>query len=142
MAGWLDRWARRAAQPPAGAVPAISPPRLTSRRDFLKRAGIVGGVAWSVPVLHTVLAPAASASAGTPLGAACDDLMACAGGTAFCNGATCGGVGADCSGGALCANSGCATKGPQPGICGGKNVPCTTDDQCVSGNCHKNGKCK
>lgn len=120
--------------PPAAAT--------ASRREFLRKTALVGGAAWSVPVLQSVLAPVASASVGTPLGGPCTDLMACAGGTAFCNGATCGGVGAVCSGGALCAGSTCATNGKDKGQCGGKGTSCTADDQCMSGNCHKNGKCK
>lgn len=140
MGGWLERWARRAASaPPKSVVDASYPTR--SRRDFLKTAGVVGGLAWSVPVMQTVLAPAASASPGTQLGSSCTDLLPCANGTAFCNGSICGGVGADCSGGALCATSSCATKGKEDGLCGGKGAACTTDDQCMSGNCKK-GTCK
>ena len=69
MSGWLDRWAKRSAT--AGPVDAPSTevdrvasaqPASRSRRDFLKKAGIVGGVAWSVPVLQTVMAPAYAAS--------------------------------------------------------------------------------
>ena len=65
MGSWLDKWAKRAATaapsdvPPTGSTAESTPQRpAASRRDFLKKAGIVGGVAWSVPVMQTVLAPA------------------------------------------------------------------------------------
>ena len=109
MSSWLDRWAKRAAEAPPtplsdaemSASPDVARPA-SSRRDFLKKAGIVGGVAWSVPVLQTVMAPAASAASNTPLGQPCNDLSTCANGTAYCSGTCCGGLGAVC-GTALCA---------------------------------------
>ena len=73
MGSWLDRWAKNTAT--SGSVdvsPSVAasaePVEPPSRRDFLKKAGIVGGVAWSIPVMQTVMAPMASASAGTPIG--------------------------------------------------------------------------
>ncbi len=69
MSSWLDGWARRAAEATPNAPQTSEAPSRGdagyARRDFLKKAGIVGGVAWSVPVLQTVMAPAASASVGT-----------------------------------------------------------------------------
>ena len=143
MAGWLDRWAKRAAEAaPADAQITASSPAETSqtpssRRDFLKKAGIVGGIAWSVPVMQSVMAPAASASVNTPLGGNCNDLAACNGGNSFCNGAICGGPGAVC--GATCVSGvSCGS-----GICGGQNAACTTNAQCAPGKtCNQaNNKC-
>lgn len=140
MSSWLDRWARRAAEAtPSTAQDALEPLRSdagSARRDFLKKAGIVGGVAWSVPVLQTVMAPAASASNGTLLGNNCPaGNVACAGGTAFCATTApfrCGGLGATCgacaSGAGTCSNA----------TCGGGGGTCTPANQattCVSGIC-------
>lgn len=140
MSSWLDRWARRAAEAtPSSAQDAVAPTRPASpasRRDFLKKAGIVGGVAWSVPVLQTVMAPAASASNGTLLGNNCPaGNVSCAGGTAFCATTApfrCGGLGATCgacaSGAGTCSNA----------TCGGGGGTCTPANQattCVSGVC-------
>lgn len=142
MGTWFDRWAKNTAtgstvdaSPSVDDVaPAesIEPP---SRRDFLKKAGIVGGVAWSIPVMQTVMAPMASASTNTGLGGACNDLGTCASGAAYCNGSICGGVGAICTG--LCAVSTCSN-----GQCGGGGGDCYNGNQCVSNICSSHGKCK
>ena len=139
MSRWLDSWARRAAEgTPTAAPDAVAPARPaspSSRRDFLKKAGIVGGVAWSVPVLQTVMAPAASASAGTALGNNCPaGNVACQGG-AFCAPTApfrCGGLGATC--GACAAGAGTCSNA----TCGGGGGTCTPANQattCVSGIC-------
>jgi hypothetical protein len=108
----------------------------SSRRDFLKKAGIVGGIAWSVPVLQTVMAPAHAAS-NTPLGQACTGTGTCANGVAYCNNVTCGGLGATCPGGALCSGSNCSgVGGAQPNVCGGKGAACTSNGECLGGNCN------
>jgi len=122
MSSWLDRWAKRAAEAPPtplsdaemSASPDVARPA-SSRRDFLKKAGIVGGVAWSVPVLQTVMAPAHAAS-NTQLGDPCTGTGLCNSGLAFCNGSQCGGPGASAPG---CASGGVSAAG-----------------QCFSGTCN------
>lgn len=145
---WLDSLARRLARsrPDSGptALPATTrpapSPSATSRRDFLKKAGIVGGLAWSVPVLQTVMAPAASASVGTPIGQPCNDLGPCDGGNAYCNGTVCGGVGALCP--ASVCDGGLECSGRPDGVetCGGPGASCAGPGQCEYGNC-ANGTC-
>ncbi len=103
MSSWLDRWAKRAAEAPPtplsdaemSASPDVARPA-SSRRDFLKKAGIVGGVAWSVPVLQTVMAPAASASPGTLV------LQTCTPPTA---------AGTPCGDGSICSTGGTSVAG-------------------------------
>jgi hypothetical protein len=134
---WIDRWARQAAAPVDRADPAPSSPHVgVSRRTFLRRAAAIGTVAWSVPVLQSVAAPAASASVGTALGDPCNDLGVCAGGDAYCNGTVCGGVGA------LCPTSICASGLPCSGhaggaeTCGGPGATCSSSAACTYGNCN------
>lgn len=119
MSSWLDRWARRAAEAtPSAAQDAVAPSRpapAASRRDFLKKAGIVGGVAWSVPVLQTVMAPAASASYGTALGGTCTGTGACNNGLASCFNNSCGSAGAPVPGG--CPSGGLSATGCLSGKC-------------------------
>ncbi len=96
MAEWLDRWAKRAANVDGAdaqtqiSSSAAAPKPSASRRDFLKKAGIVGGIAWSVPVMQTVMAPAARGVQHTSLGgncAAASRLCATtAASAAYCNG--------------------------------------------------------
>jgi len=67
VGGWLDRWAICAASgtSPSPAAPAEAPATAESthsRRDFMKKATVVGGAAWSVPVIQIVTAPAVAAS--------------------------------------------------------------------------------
>jgi len=113
MGSWLDRMARRAASSPSTSTPSPSTPAADdSRRSFLKKAAVVGGAAWSVPVLQTALAPAASASPGTGVG------QVCTGGTGD-NGKLCG-DGSRCFG----------------GICGADGATCTTYSHCMSGGCY------
>jgi hypothetical protein len=141
MGSWIDKWAKKTATTsttqtaaPSDVATSAEPVEPPSRRDFLKKAGIVGGAAWSIPVMQTVLAPMASASTNTPLGGACNDLDPCANGAAYCNGSVCGGKGAVCTG--LCAVSTCAN-----GQCGGGGGSCYNNSQCVSHIC-KTGKCR
>jgi hypothetical protein len=137
MGGWLDRWAKRAADDAstaapaseASAAPAVSSSS-TSRRDFLKKAGIVGGAAWSIPVLQTVMAPAASASAGSVIGQPCSPAGVVCGDTSVCFGGLCGAPGATCSGGQPCFNSSCSGS---PATCGGQNAACTSNANCAPG---------
>lgn len=151
MAGWLDRLAKRAADPApassdqvtrAPSEPANRP--APSRRDFLKKAGIVGGLAWSVPVMQSVVAPAHAAS-NTPIGGVCSGAgSVCANGNAFCNGAICGGPGASCPTGSstqCVASSPCSRRTPG-GVytCGGPGAVCSTDANCTYGNC-RGGAC-
>lgn len=151
MSSWLDRWARRAAEatptPAQDAVAPSHPASPSTRRDFLKKAGIVGGVAWSVPVLQTVMAPAASASVGLVKGDACTapnvNGDVCGDGSRCFNG-ICGLVGAVCTNGTgitQCVSSECST-----GQCGGKNASCAGSLVCASGftcnNAPGNPQCK
>jgi len=153
MGCWLDKWAKRAATaaptdvsaskatPSNGAVAQSS---ASSRRDFLKKAGIVGGVAWSIPVMQTVAAPMASAShAGGPCsggGGTCGTLLP--GHTGTCapctNGVACG-ASSDCTAGVTCSG-----RNGGPTVCGGPGATCTTANQattCFYSNCSGNGQC-
>lgn len=132
---WVDRWARRAAardvaEPATSGLPGSAP----SRRDFLKRAAVVGSAVWTVPVLQTVMAPAASASPGTPLGDPCNDLGPCAGG-AYCNGTRCGGVGAICPGSVCASGIPCSGRTEGAQTCGGPGATCSGSEACDNGNC-------
>ena len=104
MGGWLDRWAKRAATAapidvsahevtPSDGAEASS---LLSRRDFLKKAGIVGGVAWSVPVIADRRRSHGFRLTEHTARWCVQRLGPCNGGHAFCNGATCGGLAALC----------------------------------------------
>jgi hypothetical protein len=121
MGGWLDRWAKRSASPAArpdapaaaGSAPAGEASR-SSRREFMTKAAVVTGAAWSVPVIQTALAPAASASPGPGLGSPCSPPGVVCGGGSICSpGNVCGGPGAvspDCSNGGntvLCVSGRC-----------------------------------
>jgi hypothetical protein len=142
VSSWLDPWAKRAATPDddaAQAHPSATPIGPTaarpSRRDVLKKAALVGGLVWTVPVISTALAPAASASGGG-LGLPCSpEGSTCTGGS-VCFTGICGAPGAPCAGG--CYSSTCGK-----GVCGGKNASCGGGVLCAPGlTCAKNGKCK
>jgi len=125
MAGWLDRWARRSASTAPPPAPRASAP--TSRRAFLKRAAVVTGAAWTIPVLQSTVAPAYAASGG--IGTPCSTFdEVCAADGSRCNGSVCGGLGAPC--GALCFNSSCGS-----GSCGGVGADCTSNGQCNGRQC-------
>ena len=111
MGRWLDRLARRAATrgvEPAAAQPAPG----ASRRDFLKKAAVVAGAAWTVPVMQTALAPAASASPGSMKSEPCttplaDEGKLCGDGSR-CHLGVCGSTGAICGSGANCISGVCS----------------------------------
>ena len=145
MSKWLDRLAKRAAHEasPVSLPAAEAPAARSSRRDFMKKAGIVGAAAWSVPVLQTALAPAASASVGgctNVCGGACPPCSA--GGSVCSSNAGCfsnicsGGVcqkasaGGTCAGGIDCLSGICSG-----GICQGKAVgtTCVANGECATG---------
>ena len=161
MGGWLDRWARRAATsaPPSPqiATPATSGVAAStshSRRDFMKKAGVVGGLVWSVPVIQTALAPAASASAlcqgGTSTcgngcdaglcgnGATCQTSADCINGT--CSGGFCGGPsGTSCTTGG---NAACRYNNCSSGVCGGLSATCVNSTWCSPTiGCGQGGVC-
>lgn len=139
MGNWLDRWARRAAAPGPEAPP-VAAPADDSRRTFLKRAALVTGAAWSVPVMQTALAPAASASPGTAVGEVCTnpagDEGALCGDGSRCHNGQCGSDGAICTAAAHCTSGGCSS-----GYCvaTGTAIPgamCLTDAACAYSNCN------
>ena len=120
MGDWLDGWARRAARSKDEPTSAASS---LSRRQLLKRAGVVAGAAWTVPLIRTALAPPASASPGCAPncvnGTSCVSSIECASG--YCNPTT-----------HLCATSGkgWATSG------------CSQDSDCWSDVCGNNNRCE
>lgn len=131
MSDWLDRWAKRAARPgtshSAPSLPGAHPDRAapaTSRRNFIKKAAVVGATAWSVPVVQSVTAPAAAAS-GPVVGQPCTGNGVCAGDGSYCYNGVCGAPGASCAGGAPCQYGNCAPNG----ICGGLGASCTSYNQ-------------
>lgn len=138
MGGWLDKWAKRAAtaaplDDPSTEVESSAATRPhASRRDFLKKAGIVGGVAWSIPVMQTVLAPSASASGPTVCsggGGTCGTLVSGPGPCLPCA------TGVQCSAGADCATGvGCSSRSGTT-VCGGPGATCGTGADCVFSNC-------
>jgi hypothetical protein len=144
MAHWLDRVAKRAAsatpeQTAASArdsrddtpVPLSSSAR--SRRDFMKKAAVVGGLAWSVPVIQSVVVPAAAASGQTQIGDPCTNYGGLCGDSSVCFNGVCGSPGASCANANPCFNSACSGKTQ---TCGGQLAYCTDDSQCASGNCN------
>ncbi len=153
---WIDRWARRAA---ASAEPpdTPSPERVsaaTSRRDFLRRAAVVGATVWTVPVLQSVAAPVSAASGdcsqvicgigtGCPLcesGIPCDVPGECV--TGICAG-VCqpGGISTPCATTADCTTGECSGRTGGPTTCGGPGSTCDVNGDCTFGNCSGNGVC-
>ena len=150
MSGWLDRWARHTARTPHSTI-ATSPDSetastigpATSRRDFMKKAAVVGAAVWSVPVMQTALAPAASASGGG-LNAVCGPSQPCAAPYACGTDGRCGGTGANCGGAAaLCVSGGCSTNGKCAAAhTAPKGSTCLTNSACTSGTwCSGAGYC-
>ena len=140
---WLDRLARRTARHGATAPAptqrdanrAVAPNPDKTRRDFLKKAGIVGGLAWTAPVLQSVIVPAAAASGEVPLGGPCGPHDVCAAG-AVCYNGQCGAQGAQCLTNGNCFDASCSPHG----VCGGLGAKCFYDNDCyhlVPGTCHK-----
>lgn len=130
MGQWLERLARRAAASaapgPAGTPPTgrSADPR-TSRRDFLKKAGVVGAAAWSVPVIESALAPASAASTPTCVGVCGGACPTCGLGQGPCTTNT------QCSTGLVCSSGVCKTA--QGGTCS-TNSNCSTG-VCIGGTC-------
>ena len=126
MSDWLDGWARRAARPEDRAD-APSAARGLSRRQLLKRAGVVAGATWSAALIQSAVAPAASASGGpTPCTSGCADGTICSPAgtsTTLCASGYCG------------SNSLCATKSWTLGTCG-TNSDCYSN-VCTGGVCQK-----
>jgi hypothetical protein len=96
---------------------------------------VVGGLAWTAPVLQSVVVPAAASSTPLVIGDVCSfGTQVCSDSACSPNG-ICGGPGADCSAGA-CLYGNCFN-----GVCGAPGARCASDSQCVygsiKGNCHQ-----
>lgn len=120
-----------------------------TRRDVIKRAGVIGAAAWTVPVLQTALAPAASASVPPdPCAGVCTVTCKCKAGSGTCSTNTQCATGTVCIGGvcripygstATCSsNAQCQSLNCVNGICGKAwtNTTCTQDNQCLSNKCN------
>ena len=133
MGHWLDALAKSVAarkshrhasgglDDTAGGVPAASQEGGLTRRDVLKRAGVIG-VAWTVPTVLSAQAPAAAASAPACLNICGGTCPPCGPGSGPCS------TGAQCASGLIC----------QGGLClipFGNTTPCTASGQCQSANC-------
>jgi hypothetical protein len=142
---WIDRWARRAAI--SGELePSVAPPSDAdlTRRRFLQRAAVIGSVAWTVPVLQSVVAPTFAASGCSQaicgIGAGCPR---CAAGTPCtvngeCTTGICAGVCQPGGFGTSCSVSGdCITGICSSGTCqaGGVSTPCASNADCTAGQC-------
>ena len=169
MADWLDRWARRAARP-TDAPNSPDGARQLSRRQLLKRAGVVAGATWTVPMIQTALAPPAAASGagpglpGSPCTSGtqcntgyCDPTGVCGSPTVFWAGHGCT-TNSDCW--SLICLGGVCKPGPLAGTCstaadcqnninctangqtcGGPGASCQNNNKCVSGSCLPSGVC-
>ncbi len=152
MTSWLDTLARRVAR--RQALDAPTPRRGMSRRDFLRRSGVVGAAVWSVPALQSATAPAAAASGpcsqGTLLARAAGCPLCGVGAapvwsmpsvvTSRCSGGTCqpGQLGDTCL-----ATSDCAQGICSGGVCvqGVTGDPCDAPVDCITGIC-TGGTCR
>lgn len=145
MSSRFDDWAKASARPGM------------SRRDVLKRAGIIGvATVWATPIVQSVGAPAFAATGicipSDPSGCGGTCPNKCAFGltcttTADCNaGLSCsGGVckiadGQNCSGAnptgdASCASGKCGGSGSQKVCLRSTGAACTAGSQCASGTC-------
>lgn len=151
---WFDNAAKAAARRSAGAGD-LEPGSELTRRDALKKAGIVGGAAlWMTPVVQTVLAPPASATVvGQPTctgacgqgcaslcgaGGTCDNNLDCLSNSCDLVAGTCnqGAVGANCG----TSNANCTTGRCFSGTCAGKprGATCSANTECYSGSCNGN----
>jgi hypothetical protein len=164
---WLERLARRSvandAAPSALPAPTPAPSNPASRRDFMKKAAVVGGLAWAAPVLQSVVVPAAAASGGLVLGDSCSFGTQVCSDSACSPSGICGGPGADCTAGAClygnCFNGVCGAPGAKcrsdsacvygsierncfQGVCGGQAARCLVNANCAPGFECKKGKCK
>lgn len=109
-----------------------------SRRDAVKKMTKLGAGAFAVPLIVSVMAPAA-AMATSPgqqlIGTHCTLDTQCAG-TMVCTHGVAGNGGAG-SGQTYCNVATCTTDGARPG-----NNNCTSNSQCCSNSCNgTNGKC-
>lgn len=149
MGNWFDERAKSSARrssndPEVAAVQPVSEGGL-SRRDVLKRGGIVAGVAWTAPMLLSVT-PAAAAitmcpDGRDPCGDVCcvepDNCVDQGDGTFDC--VPPGGIGGDCfnsgqgvSGCTQDANSSIHCNGDKDNnICGGPGAQCQVDAECI-----------
>ena len=113
MSDWLDGWAQRSARRRGRDLPDDRGSGGLSRRDLLKRAGIVAGAAWTLPLIQSAVAPASAASGATGLGNRCR-------------------VDGDCAGAYVCTGGYCAPPNKQ--WAGG---PCPNGaSDCLSGSCN------
>jgi hypothetical protein len=100
----------------------------------MKKAAVVGGAVWSVPVIQSVTAPAAAASATVCSGGGgtCGVLVSGPGPCPKCaTGVACS-TNNDCATGVGC-NSRTGTK-----VCGGPGAACTASANCVYKDCTNN----
>jgi hypothetical protein len=94
-----------------------------SRRDALKRFGVVAGVAAATPLIATVSASAAPGDSKIPTGGCCGDTRSdtCTGGNPLCQSGHC------------CQNLDATAKQCNPCKCVGDKNDCSTD-QCSAAN--------
>ncbi len=165
MGNWFDERAKSSARRSSNDLRALNVDPVAevglSRRDVLKRGGIVAGVAWTAPVLMSVMTPAAAVSPCPPNTQACTTTS----GSTICCPIPASGIPPDtCPDGecipagelgGFCLNNGmgaggcndddnkCNNPGPGPegrGICGGPGSFCETDAQCFGDlECTGNG---
>lgn len=162
---WIDDWAKESTERswwsawrharrgrPRGEPEAVGSAGM-SRRDLIRRAGVVGAVAWTVPLIETVVAPDYAAASGG--GGTCEpsDPSGCGGTcpTRCGTGKTCT-QDSDCQGGcdlttkkcvashgggACTENAGCDTGTCINDTCAylSAGAPCTHGDQCYSNSC-------
>lgn len=141
MGNWFDDRAKSAARRIAVQRSAVAPtpsddPGLT-RRDILKRGGVVAGVAWTAPVLMSVMTPAAAESSCPTGQVRCPDTSSgiCCAATQTCFQGVCtsvGAVGGNCTLNLLC-NVGIFCGAGN--LCGGSGAVCTQNSNCMSGSC-------
>lgn len=149
MGNWFDERAKSSARR-ISTEPSVVPPESDaasglSRRDVLKRGGIVAGVAWTAPVLMSVMTPAVAQSPcpdeRPPCDGVCcvpeDNCVDQGDGTFDC--VPPGGIGGDClnsgqgvSGCTQDANSSIHCNGDRNNnICGGPGAQCEEDAECL-----------
>lgn len=137
MSDWLDDAAKAAA-----GDQAADEGQGLSRREALRRAGLIGAAVWAAPVVQTVLAPSASAHSHQQPGT-------CSGWT-DANGGFCGGTGGcpKCGAGKICTSNSDCLSGECTGTkkrktCAKSTVgePCRSGSDCTTGVC-RNGVCQ
>ncbi len=129
-----DHDPRQRAQRPASPMAGSTPSR--SRRDFMKKAAVVGTAVWAVPVIQSTVAPAAAASGtvcSSPDGT-CGTLVLGPGPCVPCS------IGVACGTDTDCATRvGCASRSGST-VCGGPGATCRNDSHCLYSNC-RSGTC-